>query len=69
MFALGQMQTLRRPIAMSALPPKADIAGRQFDVCFVPKADIPAFIRFVQDEQKVTKYRQAAFRRSIRALP
>jgi hypothetical protein len=25
---------------MSALPPKADIAGRQFDVCFVPKADI-----------------------------
>jgi hypothetical protein len=26
--------------AMSALPPKADIAGRQFDVRFVPKADI-----------------------------
>jgi hypothetical protein len=25
---------------MSALPPKADIAGRQFDVRFVPKADI-----------------------------
>jgi len=25
---------------MSALPPKADIAGRQLDVCFVPKADI-----------------------------
>jgi hypothetical protein len=25
MSALGQKQTLRRPIAMSALPPKADI--------------------------------------------
>jgi hypothetical protein len=25
---------------MSALPPKADIAGLQFDVRFVPKADI-----------------------------
>ena len=24
---------------MSALPPKADISGRQFDVRFVPKAD------------------------------
>jgi hypothetical protein len=27
---------------MSALPPKADIAGRQFHVRFVPKADILA---------------------------
>jgi hypothetical protein len=27
---------------MSALPPKADIAGRQSDVRFVPKADIAA---------------------------
>jgi len=25
---------------MSALPPKADINGRSFDVCFVPEADI-----------------------------
>jgi hypothetical protein len=25
---------------MSALPPKADIAERDWDVCFVPKADI-----------------------------
>jgi hypothetical protein len=25
---------------MSALPPIADIGGRQLDVCFVPKADI-----------------------------
>jgi hypothetical protein len=27
---------------MSALPPKADIAGRQLDVRFVPEADIEA---------------------------
>jgi hypothetical protein len=30
---------------MSALPPKADIAGRQFDVRFVPEADIASYIR------------------------
>jgi hypothetical protein len=29
---------------MSALPPKADIAGRQFDVRFVPKAGINHFL-------------------------
>jgi hypothetical protein len=40
MSHLGQKQTLRRPITMSALPPKADIAERPVDVCFVPKADI-----------------------------
>jgi hypothetical protein len=39
MSALGQKQTSRPEISMSALPPKADIAGRQFDVCFVPGAD------------------------------
>jgi hypothetical protein len=36
MSALGQKQTFGPFIAMSALPPKADIAGRQFDVRFVP---------------------------------
>jgi hypothetical protein len=40
MSALGQKQTSRWVRVMSALPPKADIAGRQFDVRFVPKADI-----------------------------
>jgi hypothetical protein len=50
-------------------PPKADITERDRNVRFVPGADVPAFIRFVQDEQKVTKYRQAAaFRPSIRTL-
>jgi hypothetical protein len=37
---LGQKQTLPDISAMSALPPKADIAGQQLDVRFVPKGDI-----------------------------
>ena len=40
MSALGQNQTSNLRSLMSALPPKADIAGRQLDVRFVPKADI-----------------------------
>ena len=40
MSALGQKRTLRSVRLMSALPPKADIAERHRDVCFVPKADI-----------------------------
>ena len=39
MSALGQKQTLECLRAMSALPPKADIAERSRDVRFVPKAD------------------------------
>jgi hypothetical protein len=37
---LGQKQTLDCRPLMSALPPKADIAGCELDVRFVPKADI-----------------------------
>jgi hypothetical protein len=40
MSALGQKRTLGDVRLMSALPPKADIAGSQLDVRFVPKADI-----------------------------
>jgi len=40
MSALGQKQTSHPEISMSALPPKADIASGQLDVCFVPIADI-----------------------------
>ena len=40
MSALGQKQTLKRLHPMSALPPKADIAGGQLNVRFVPKGDI-----------------------------
>jgi hypothetical protein len=42
MSALGQKQTSLPEISMSALPPIADIAERDHDVCFVPKADIRA---------------------------
>jgi hypothetical protein len=37
--ALGQKRTSDYHPLMSALPPKADIAGRRLDVRFVPKAD------------------------------
>jgi hypothetical protein len=30
---------------MSALPPKADITERDWNVCFVPKADIDVLLR------------------------
>jgi hypothetical protein len=44
MSALGQKRTgLVR--LMSALPPKADIAECEYDVRFVPIADIPSLIR------------------------
>jgi hypothetical protein len=38
--ALGQKRTWWGEFTMSALPPKADIAGRELNVRFVPKADI-----------------------------
>jgi hypothetical protein len=40
MSALGQKQTLTPAQAMSALPPKADIAERDRNVRFVPGADV-----------------------------
>ena len=40
MSALGQKRTLGYLQAMSALPPKADIRQHNYDVRFVPKADI-----------------------------
>jgi hypothetical protein len=42
MSQMGQKQTFSQLCAMSALPPKADIAERDWDVRFVPKADIGA---------------------------
>src|SRR5690349_12291792 len=42
MSALGQKQKSDWCPLMSALPPKADIGGREFDVRFVPIADIRA---------------------------
>ena len=40
MSALGQEQTSLRHLAMSALPPKADIERHDQHVRFVPKADL-----------------------------
>ena len=40
MSALGHKRTFRSAIAMSALPPKADITEHCGHVRFVPKADI-----------------------------
>jgi hypothetical protein len=37
---MGQKRTWRDQIAMSALPPKADIRPRDQDVCFGPIGDI-----------------------------
>jgi hypothetical protein len=39
MSALGQKRTLRNVRPMSAIPPKADIRERDWDVRFVPEAD------------------------------
>ena len=43
MSALGQKRTSRHVRFMSALPPKADIAGA---IRFVPKADIRAAVGY-----------------------
>jgi len=40
MSVWGQKQTFRYGSVMSASPPKADIAGRDLDVRFVPMGDI-----------------------------
>ena len=43
MSALGHKRTSRAVQLMAALPPKADIGGRIFDVRFVPEADATRF--------------------------
>ena len=40
MSLMGQKQTSRSEITMSALPPKANMVQHDHDVHFVPKADI-----------------------------
>jgi hypothetical protein len=44
MSALGQKQTCALQLAMSALPPKADMCGALGHVCFGPKADIARYV-------------------------
>jgi hypothetical protein len=41
---LGQKLPQRGQSGISALPPKADIAGRQLDVRFVPQPDIAPLV-------------------------
>ena len=45
MSALGQQRTFHAELAMSALPPKADIRRRNLNVRFVPTADMGRLIR------------------------
>ena len=49
---------------MSALPPKADIAGRQLDVRFVPKTDIAFGSRGARSQcgEAARAFAQAAIR-------
>jgi hypothetical protein len=47
MSVVGQKQTFRNVRAMSALPPKADIDGARWNVCFGPEADIPTEMKRV----------------------
>jgi hypothetical protein len=52
MSALGQKQTLRGVIGVSALPPKADIGPVVEHDCFGPKTDIiepPRDVRFAPE--------------------
>jgi hypothetical protein len=44
MSVLGQKQTFAVQKGMSALPPKADIRRRLFDIRFVPIADIAKLV-------------------------
>jgi hypothetical protein len=46
MSALGQKQTFRNAIGMSALLPKADMCGALANVCFGPIGDIARTHRY-----------------------
>ena len=58
MSALGQKQTFKRLLLMSALPPKADIGTQSRKVRFVPKADIGHLIRSVhrRDRSRTSRW-------------
>jgi hypothetical protein len=49
MSGLGQKQTCRPEIAMSALPSKADIPLHYLDVRFGPRRDIDLFLKLVSN--------------------
>ena len=60
MSALGQKLTSPAYLAMSALPPKADIERHVWRVCFVPKADICAMAPRSVLTAKVLGYNEGA---------
>jgi hypothetical protein len=51
MSALGQKQTWRSQVVMSAIPPKADIRPRDQDVCFEPSVGIVLIFDPLLDER------------------
>jgi hypothetical protein len=70
MSALGQNQTWRSENAMSALPSKADITGRQADVRFGSQAGIRSAELIVQPEKQAggrLMLTAAGFLNSVRA--
>jgi hypothetical protein len=60
MSALGQKRTWDCRSLMSALPPKADIAGRQLDVRFMPIADIALLRSIIWPAAAARKVEQTA---------
>ena len=57
MSALGQKQTFKRLLLMSALPPKADMAQHSCDVRFVPKADMLTYFIEVHSLEPIGRVR------------
>jgi hypothetical protein len=66
MSALGQKQTCGSEVTMSALPPKADIRQRDWDVRFVPIADISNLATFRQSRSQISGIDRSA-RRAARS--
>ena len=55
MSALGQQRTFRVVRAMSALPPKAEIAQCRLDVHFVPEAEVAVILRSIRQSKNVSE--------------
>jgi hypothetical protein len=68
MSALGQKQTSRSEIAMSALPPKADIAKHCWDVRFVPKADSRTAANTIATRSPLRRPERRIFLTSARSI-
>ena len=69
MSALDHKRTSQDVRVMSALPPKADIAERDYHVRFVPQADITASLDFVLGVVSMSAKRQKQTSRLARLHP